>query len=93
MDTLRETQQMNNRIALQAADLYVLLQREFRRRQPPECKSCFMQLPFRVDRIEPSAANWEVAVPSDCTFGCAAVVEALVEEFRTLYDLKPEGGH
>lgn len=85
---------MNKRTALHAADLYVLLQREFRRRQSPQCTQCFVQVPYRVDRNgDDEAANWEVAIPAQCQHGCAALIEELMQEFRALYDLTPEPGH
>jgi len=80
---------MKNRTELPAADLYVLLQRELRRRQPAQCESCFMQLPFQVDRRDPEAANWEVVTPPLCDNGCAAVIDEIVYEFGLLYDLRP----
>jgi hypothetical protein len=85
-------QKMNNRTRSEifAADLYVLLQRELRRRQAPECSACYMQLPFRVDRQDAEAPNWEVVVPPSCPHGCRAVIEELVAEFGQLYDLRLE---
>ena len=83
---------MKTRTEIDAADLYVLLQREFRRRQPGECKTCFVQLPFRVDRLDPHAPNWELVMPPHCDRGCAAILEDLMGDFGTLYDLRPHGG-
>ena len=80
---------MKNKTQLAAADLYVLLQRELRRRQA-NCSACFMQLPFRVDRNEPDAPNWEVVTPPTCDNGCSAVIEELVSEFGQLYELKAD---
>jgi hypothetical protein len=84
---------MKNRTALQAADLYVLLQREFRRRQSPQCGGCYVQLPYRVDRPDEEAPNWEVRLPPACSFGCRQLAEELIEEFRMLYDLQTDPGH
>ena len=81
---------MNNRTELAPADLYVLLQREFRRRQVPDCQSCYVQLPFRVDRREHDAPNWEVIFPSECSFGCREVLDSVIDEFSRLYDLRRE---
>ncbi|HEX4333607.1 MAG TPA: hypothetical protein VH040_15830 [Usitatibacter sp.] len=78
---------MKNRTELAAADLYVLLQRELRRRQA-NCTDCFMQLPFRVDRNDPDAPNWEVVMPPPCNHGCAGLIDELVFEFGQLYDLR-----
>lgn len=77
---------MKNRTPIAAADLYVLLQRELRRRQA-NCKSCFMQLPFRVDRTDPESPNWEVVTPPPCDSGCSSVIDELVVEFGQIYDL------
>ena len=83
---------MKNRTGIYAADLYVLLQREFRRRQAPECSACFVQLPFRVDRADDSAPNWEVLMPPPCSYGCQVIIEELAFELGLLYDLRVEGG-
>ena len=81
---------MKNRTESIAADLYVLLQREFRRRQDPACKLCFVQLPFRVDRADANSPNWEVIVPPTCGRGCRELILELAAEYGALYDLKPE---
>jgi hypothetical protein len=78
------------RTEIYAADLYVLLQREFRRRQSPECANCFAQFPFRVDRLDANSPNWEVVLPPHCGYGCAAIMEELVADLAQLYDLKSD---
>jgi hypothetical protein len=83
---------MKTRTEMIAADLYVLLQREFRRRQDPRCSACFVQLPFRVDRADDDSPNWEVLLPPPCAFGCHDLLVELVGEFGMLYDLKNESG-
>ena len=82
---------MNTRTKIDAADLYVLLQREFRRRQPADCNACFVQLPFRVDRRGDDAPNWEIVMPPPCAKGCAALLEELVLDFGLRYDLRTHG--
>ena len=81
---------MKNRTPIAAADLYVMLQREFRRRQIPDCSSCYVQLPFRVDKSDAHAANWEVIVPSSCAFNCREVMDEVIEDFSRRYELLPE---
>jgi hypothetical protein len=78
------------RTAITAADLYVLLQREFRRRQVPECSTCYIQLPFRVDNPTYAGANWEIVFPQECVNGCREVLDEVVEDFSQRYDLLPE---
>jgi hypothetical protein len=89
MDIIRE-RKMKNRTPIQAADLYVLLQREFRRRQAPECSTCFVQLPFRVDRAGVDAPNWEVIFPAECRYGCREVMDHVIEDFSRRYELLSE---
>lgn len=72
------------------ADLYVLLQREFRRRQRPECNACYIQVPFRVDRRDDDSPNWEVVMPPPCPYACQHLVDELIAEFGMLYDLQAE---
>src|ERR1700687_1294152 len=84
------TEKVSTRTEIYAADLYVLLQREFRRRQTPECMACYVQLPFRVDRQDERAANWEVVMPPPCTLGCSAIIDEIIGEFQQLYDLRPD---
>ncbi|MEO7742725.1 MAG: hypothetical protein ABIR98_07305 [Usitatibacter sp.] len=72
-----------------SADLWVLLDREFRRRRPRECVSCYVPLPFRVDARE-GGANWEVDIRSGCGRRCEFVIEELVLELQAAHDLSPD---
>jgi len=81
---------MKNRTPIAAADLYVMLQREFRRRQISDCSTCYVQWPFRVDRSDGNTANWEVIVPSSCTNNCREVLNEVVDDFSRRYDLLAE---
>jgi hypothetical protein len=83
---------MNTRAEIYAVDLYVLLQREFRRRQSRECSSCYVQLPYRIDRQDPNSANWEIILPKPCPQGCQALMDELATEFAMLYDLRADPG-
>jgi hypothetical protein len=78
---------MNNRTDIHPADLYVLLDREFKLRKPSECAACYIQLPYRVDRSDPVAPNWELLIPADCPHGCREVIEDIVQRYANLYDL------
>jgi hypothetical protein len=82
---------MEKRTALSAADLYVLLTREFKRRQSSPCNACFIQLPYRVDRDDDAVVNWELPMPPDCGGECRGIIEDLYAEFSGMYDLRPEG--
>jgi hypothetical protein len=87
------TEKMSTRTEIYAADLYVLLQREFRRRQAPECNQCYVQLPFRVDRRDAESANWEAVLPPPCAFDCQVIMIDLIDDFQAIYDLPLEIGN
>lgn len=79
--------QKNRRQSVSAADLFVMLDREFRRRQPRDCGDCYVQLPFRVDASRAGRANWEVVAPICCALQCEAVLQDVVQEFQEQYEL------
>jgi hypothetical protein len=74
---------MDRKMDVTAADLFVLLDREFRRRKSRDCAACVVQLPYRVH-----GAAWEVVTPASCAHGCNAVFEEIVRDFQRLYALK-----
>ena len=78
---------MGQKTSVTAADLFVLLDREFRRRRPRECETCFVQLPYRVDSREAGDATWELVLPPQCRNGCEALLQDLVSQYQELYDL------
>ena len=81
---------MTTRTEVDAVDLYVMMQREFRRRQADSCDACYMQLPYRVDRTGAHSANWEVAIPPPCARHCQMLIDEIVEEFQQGYNLRQE---
>lgn len=81
---------MNKRTAVTAAELYVLLTREFKRRRSRACAACHISLPYQVDRREAAAANWELALPPDCGGECRGIIEELVAELSGEYELRAD---
>ena len=74
-----------------AADLFVLLDREFRRRRSRECTGCVIQLPYRVKATESHRGNWDIDMPQRCgQLGCTEAFEEIVSEFQDLYHLRGE---
>lgn len=69
------------------ADLWVLLDREFRRRRPRECETCFVPFPFRVDAPD-GAPNWEIDIRA-CGDRCQLILEELVQYYQDKHDLNP----
>jgi len=82
---------MKKRTLISAPDLHLLLEREFERRKPRECDSCYLQLPYYVDRSAKSASNWEVPLPLHCAAACRLHAEEVVAELSGLYELEAVG--
>jgi len=80
----------NTKPSMTAADLFVLLDREFRRRRSRDCKGCVIQLPYRVDRGLANGATWDIDMPQSCGTACKEAFEELVSEFQGIYELKNE---
>jgi len=80
---------MGARTDITPARLYVLLNREFTLRLSKRCPACTVPMPFRVDRLEPGAPNWEVFFPPDCGGECANLMQELVAEHQERYELVP----
>jgi hypothetical protein len=80
----------NKRTAISATELYVLLNREFKRRQSRDCTECDVQLPYLVERGDANFPNWEVISPTDCGSGCRELVEEIALELSRRYDLVGE---
>lgn len=78
---------MDTRTPITAANLYLLLSREFTSRQSMRCAACTVSLPFRVDRHEAQAPNWEVAIPQDCGRDCGDLIQELAAEYQVRYEL------
>lgn len=80
---------MKKREPVAAADLFVLIDREFRRRKRRDCAACFAPFPYRVERGG-GAPNWEISLPAGCGNGCDLVLEELAGELRTRYEIKSD---
>ena len=70
---------------LDSADLYVLLERTFRRRAR-DCRGCGFSLPFRVEGRE-KGANWSAIPAHTCSPKCQGVFEESLAELQRAYRL------
>ena len=76
-----------SREKLPAAQLYAILDREFKRLRPTACKSCAVPLPYWRKPPDDVSANWFIGTPSQCRHGCHSVIAELLTELWTRYDL------
>lgn len=73
---------MMDRSPLKASDLYVMLERAFRR-ESRNCGECTFSLPYAVA----SAGDWSVIPATSCSDACRMVLEDLVARYRQMYTL------
>ena len=71
---------------LNAEDLFVLLERAFRRRTRG-CDACKFTLPFRTD-ARASGDAWSIVPSADCSSTCQLILEDLVAEHQQAYRLR-----
>jgi hypothetical protein len=76
------------RTTIQAAQLYAILDNEFRRRKSMACESCRMPLPYWRAPPDDVSANWQIAQPAECPHGCHLVVAELLAQLWTRYDME-----
>jgi hypothetical protein len=72
---------------LPAAQLYAILDREFKKRRPVQCRSCNVPLPYYQSPADDVSANWFIGTPHHCEYGCHLVIAELLVQLWTRYDL------
>lgn len=69
-----------------AADLFVLLERAYRKKAP-KCAACDFSLPFHTDSTGARDSNWSIIPSSGCCGVCQLILEDLVAEHQASYRL------
>lgn len=75
---------------LTSAQLYAILDREFKLLRPKACARCRVPLPYFRQSPDDVSANWAIGTPSDCPHGCHVVIAELLAKLWTRYDMVPE---
>ena len=76
-----------SRTTLPVAQLYAILDREFKRKRPAACKACAVPLPYWQRPPDDVSANWVIGTPRECPHGCHLLIAELLAELWTRYDL------
>lgn len=79
-----------SRKTITSAQLYAILDREFKVLRPKECGRCRVPLPYFRNPPDDVSANWAIGTPSDCPHGCHLVIAELLTRLWTRYDIQPE---
>ena len=79
-----------NRETISAAQLYAILDREFKKARPADCKRCRVPLPYFRRPPDEVSANWNIGTPSECPQRCHLIIAELLAKLWTRYDIAPE---
>jgi hypothetical protein len=78
------------RTTISAAQLYAILDREFKSLRSEQCRECRVPLPYYRRPPDEVSANWHIGTPSQCPVGCHLVIAELLARLWTRYDIRPE---
>ena len=78
------------RSTISAAQLYAILDREFKELRPARCGECRVPLPYWRRPPDDVSANWNLGQPTECPHGCHIVVAELLTRLWTRYDIEPQ---
>ena len=79
-----------SRTTVSPAQLYAILDREFKKIRPPECQRCNIPLPYWRDPPDDVSANWHIGTPTDCPHRCHLAIAELLARLWTLYDIEKQ---
>lgn len=72
--------------ALTAADLFVVIEKAYRKRAR-KCEACNFSLPYATAPRKACDANWSIMPSSTCCGVCRLILDDLIAEHQTTYRL------
>jgi len=77
---------MATRTQLNASDLFVVLEKAFRRRAP-DCCGCTFTIPYPQQHRGAPERDWSVLLTQNCSPRCRVVLEDVLARARREYEL------
>lgn len=77
---------MSNRTQLNASDLFVVLEKAFRRRAP-DCSGCTFTIPYSQRNYGSDGKDWSIVLTENCSPKCRTILEDIVMRARREYEL------
>jgi len=81
------------RRTLSAAQLYAILDREFKHVRPPECGKCRIPLPYFREPADAVSSNWYLGTAPECPHRCHTIIAELMTKLWSKYDIEQELPH
>jgi hypothetical protein len=78
------------RTTIPAAQLYTILDHEFRTLKPKGCGRCRAPIPYFRKPPDDVSANWNIGTPPECPERCHLVIAELLAKLWTRFDIEPE---
>ena len=78
---------MASRTQMNASDLFVVLEKAFRRRAP-DCCGCTFTIPYPQQYRGAPQNDWSVLLTENCSPRCRAVLEDILARARREYQLE-----
>ena len=86
----RDPAQAVTRTTISPAQLYAILDAEWKKIRPRACNSCKMPLPYWRTPPDEVSANWAIGTPTHCPHGCHMIIAELLTRLWTKYDIEKQ---
>ena len=83
-------QNVTTRTTISSAQLYAILDSEWKKLRPRECKNCRIPLPYWRTPPDDVSANWAIGTPTHCAHGCHMIIAELLTRLWTKYDIEKQ---
>lgn len=77
-----------SRKAVSLEELFEVLDAEFKRARPRQCRACVTPLPIRKTPADEVSSNWFVVEPQECEHKCRVVLAEIVTRMMSEYELE-----
>lgn len=81
------------RTTISPAQLYAILDAEWKKLRPRACTTCKIPLPYWRTPPDDVSANWAIGTPTNCPEGCHMVIAELLTRLWTKYDIEKQLAH
>jgi hypothetical protein len=81
---------VTTRTTISSAQLYAILDTEWKKLRPRGCKNCKIPLPYWRAPPDDVSANWAIGTPTNCEHGCHMVIAELLTRLWTKYDIEKQ---
>jgi hypothetical protein len=80
------------RKAVSLETLFAIVDREFQKVRPPQCRRCVTPLPFRKSKPDEVSANWSIVEPEECPDNCRVLFAEVVTRLTSEFELEASSG-